>query len=658
MGTHRVHANQSDEGRRAFTRAVLRDLLQLETLARDDAFERSPVRMGCEQEVFLIDGDGRPLNCALEVLDELDATQLSDALQFSDAARFSDAAQAPESTQRLEATQRPEATQFTTELARFNLEVNLPPETLDGSFLQTLRARLTEATRRIEAATLKRGGQVLLTGILPTLSLRDLTLRSMTPSARYEALNREMVAERGEAFRVVISGRDELQVTSRSVMLEAANTSLQLHYQVDPDNWAHAHNLARLISAPLLAVSVNSPVLLGRDLWDETRVALFEGAVDVRRGVAHARRVSGRVNFGESWSAGSFVDLFRDVALRHRVVLTGETTPAHSADLPALALHASTVWEWNRLCYGTGPGGDGRKGERVPHLRVENRILPSGPSLVDEVSNAAFFYGLMSGLMDIAHSVPFRLDFATARQSFVEAARRGHEAELQWLDGRTIRADRLVQDELIDIAKAGLVRVGVAAQEAERALWPVLRRAETGRTGARFVRAALQTREPTWLVQYLAEQQWADLGVAEWPEPRRLTRSDVAPRLDRRVEEVMTRTLYTVRPEDPITLALGVIDFKRVRHVPVENADGQLVGLITPQPALAAPPEALVREVMHSDFAVVPPQMPWAQARSLLQSTGMGCVLVCDEGQLVGLLSDRDAGDASEVDAQENASVG
>ena len=374
MGEHAIRRAVDQTEVRAFTRAVLEDIRALDALIAREGIETGITRVGAEQEMYLVGPDYRPSPCAKAVLADIDDER------------------------------------FTTELARFNLEANFSPRRFAGGFLEQLEKEIGDAVATVSAVAARHNARVLLTGILPTLRAEDLGIGNLTPDLRYEHLNEALFRGR-DAITVVIDGIDSYEGTYDSVVLEGANTSLQLHLQVEPAASAALYNLMQLITAPLLAAATNSPVLLGRRLWHETRIAVFERSLDERSGSQLARGFPTRVSFGNAWISDSIVEIFRDNAARFPVILTRdleEDSPAlveagHAPQLAALALHNGTVWRWNRPCYGVADG--------VAHLRIENRVLPAGPTIADEVANAALFYGMMAALPDAYGDVAERLPF-------------------------------------------------------------------------------------------------------------------------------------------------------------------------------------------------------------------------------------------------------
>lgn len=613
MGEHGVRAAEGETALRAFTHALLEDLKALEVLLERDAFEHEPRRVGVEQEMFLVDARLRPAPIAPELLVKLGDPRL------------------------------------TSELARFNLEANLEPIDIGPGLLATLERQLREVLDEVEQGALEFGARAALMGTLPTLRRSDLELANMTPEPRYYALNQSLRRSRGGDFHVLIAGQDELEARAESVMLESANTSLQLHLQVAPAEFHDFHNLAQLVTAPLLGAAVNSPVLLGRRLWHETRVALFERSVDGRSVLQASRGQQARVSFGEGWTRGSALEAFRETAARHRVLLLreAEANPVELArggaipQLRALTLHNGTVWPWNRLCYGAGPAR--------AHLRIENRVLPSGPTLADELGNAAFFYGMMAGLEGEAASVPDRLAFERARDNFVATARHGLDAELAWLDGRRVACRELILDELLPLARSGLRRWQLEPAEVDRWLDVVEARVARRMTGARWILDALAPTVSeaalTSVTAALLDHQREDQPVATWPAFHE-QRSRAADSPGRSVADIMTTALFTVHPEDVVDLATSMMQWEHVRHVPVEDESGRLVGLISHRELLdlaaRGSPPASVADLMDRRPDTIHPDAPLHEAVARLLESRSACLLVVAGEKLVGIVTQLD----------------
>jgi CBS domain-containing protein len=617
MGALDVELPGGEREARAFTRAVLRDVEALEALVAAGALEAGTGRTGLEQEFYLVGADGRPRPCGPEVL-----------------ARLADP-------------------RFTTELARFSLEVNFPPRPLAAGLFEAMEADVRDAVRTASEAAAAFDARVLLTGILPTLRAGDLGRESLTPERRYAQLNEAILRAHGP-ITVVIDGIEQFEGTYDSVALEGVNTSLQLHLQVDPAHSGALYNLAQLISAPLLASATNSPVLLGRRVWHETRVAVFERALDARSDAQRDRGSLSRVTFGDAWVGDSLVELFHDNLARFPVLLTRalegdaleQVARGEVPALDALALHNGTVWRWNRACYGVL---DGR-----PHLRIECRVLPAGPTVLDEMANAALFYGLMLGLAEEAASIPGRLAFDDARANFLAAARHGLEAEFTWLDGRTVGARALLEETLLPAARRGLVDAGIPDPEIERYLGTVAARVRAGRTGSQWlldVYHAERGRPPEEIwrgaVAAMLARQLGETPVPAWPD---VPADAPAEPGEPTVGQIMTSKVFAVRPDDVLDLATRVMEWKHIRHVPVESEDGQLRGLVTARDLIrlrdrlgddGGDPVA-VSEVMRTDLVTVRASMPLREAMQVITQADGGCLLVVEEGRLRGIVTDRD----------------
>jgi hypothetical protein len=380
---------------------------------------------------------------------------------------------------------------------RFNVEYNSRPVPLAGHPFERLADDLAEALTRGDAPARRHGGRVVAIGILPTLREADLQSDALTDLPRYRALSNRLRRLRGGPFLVNISGSESLAISCDDVTLEGANTSLQVHLRLPPRLFADAFNAAQIATAPVLAVSGNSPVLAGRLLWEETRVALFRQAVDDREPTLAWRPP--RVSFGHGWVRTGPAELFAESVALHHVLLpvTGDEDPLRAEaagrvpGLHELRLHGGTVWNWNRAVY--DPEGDG-------HVRIELRALPAGPTVTDMTANAAFLVGLTLGLADQAHWMTAALPFRHAERNFLKAAREGMGGTLLWPatrapSPRPIPVRRLV-DHLLTVADAGLHEHGVASEERSRCLGVIADRVATGRTGARWQRMVIERLEP------------------------------------------------------------------------------------------------------------------------------------------------------------------
>ncbi|HEX6884929.1 MAG TPA: CBS domain-containing protein [Planctomycetota bacterium] len=624
MAKQEIRDRSDPESMRAFMRALLEDVRALEKMLAGEWFETGVRRIGAEQEMFLVDRGLHPTNRALTLLEEL-----------------------PRSS-------------FTTELGQFNLELNLTPLVFQKDCLSVLQREIEERLALVREVGARHGVHVLLTGILPTLEKRHLGLDSMTPIPRYYQLNQIMRGLRGGEFRTYIKGLDELQAKHDNVMLEACNTSFQLHFQVGPGEFPMLYNVAQLATAPVLAAAVNSPVLLRHRLWHETRVALFQQSVDTRSETHAQRGGRVRVSFGDHWIEDSVLEIFREDVARYRVLIATELEESpleklargEAPELKALRLHNGTIYRWNRPCYGVV---DGRA-----HLRIEARALPAGPSVLDEVANAAFFFGLMCVLSDEYGDPKDKMPFDDARANFMAAARYGLHARLHWFGGRTVGADQLILEELLPLARRGLTSRGIDASDIERYLGVIERRVASGRTGAQWMLDSLEAMEGQGraderyrsLTSCMLANQWTGQPVHEWPLAAVESAADVRDSY-RTVGQFMTTDLFTVHPEDLIDLAASVMDWKHLRHVPVEDHEGHLVGLVTHRMLLRQVSHGqgnrpvAVREIMRPDPITVTPETTTLEALGRMRSSKVGCLPVLQDGKLVGIVTESDFIDVS-----------
>lgn len=348
------------------------------------------------------------------------------------------------------------------ELSRFNVELNGTPQPLAGRALRLLEEELAGTWRHCLHVAHELGAQLVMIGILPTIREQDLTLANISPLNRYYALNEQVLKVRGgRPLRLDIRGRDDerLQLTHADVMLEAATTSFQVHLQAPADEATRYFNAAQILSAPMVALGANSPFLFEHRLWEETRIPLFEQAVDVGDDAHPEQR---RVTFGSGYLQSSAIECYRENLERFPVLL-----PIRFEDEPQalrhLRLHNGTIWRWNRLLIGFDDGG-------TPHLRIEHRVLPAGPTIIDMIANAAVYLGSSRFLAGLRVPPEADLPFAQARENFYRAARDGLQARVVWLDGREVDVRTLLLDEILHMARQGLQLLGVETEDIDRYL--------------------------------------------------------------------------------------------------------------------------------------------------------------------------------------------
>jgi hypothetical protein len=478
------------EDRVTYRRKVRRCLDVLARLLDDDAFATTDGMTGLEIELNLVDDAGRPAMRNAEVL-----SYLADPT-------------------------------FQTELGQFNLELNAPPRLIGGDGFGAYEREIIESLRRAADRAGKADSGVVLIGMLPTLSPDDLVLANLSANHRYRLLNDEMVGARGEQFHLDIRGVERLQTASDSIAPEAACTSVQFHLQVSPDRFARYWNAAQAIAGVQVAIGANSPYFHGRRLWAETRIALFEQATDVRPDELKAQGVRPRVWFGERWITSVF-DLFEENVRYFPPLLPIMTDEDPDRVLAAggvphlgeLRLHNGTVYRWNRPVYDVMEGR--------PHLRVENRVMPSGPTVVDLLANAAFYFGLVRQLAEEERPIWSQLTFAVAEDNFHRGARDGIAAVMNWPSLGEVPVTELISAVLLPKAHRGLDRLGVDPAHRDRLLGIIEGRCRVGRNGAAWQTEAVCAAElrrglsrqaalHDMLMRYWALQQ-SNEPVHSWP---------------------------------------------------------------------------------------------------------------------------------------------
>jgi hypothetical protein len=480
----------SGEDRRNYRDKLRRSLDVFARMLREHLFEANPTQVGLEIELNLVDSDGQPSMRNAEVLEAI-----------ADPA-------------------------WGTELGQFNLEINVPPRRLEGDAAAGLEAEVRGSLNAADIKARTTGSRTVMIGILPTLRKDDMHEENLSANARYRVLNEQIFAARGEDLQIEIDGTEQLLVHADSVAPEAACTSVQLHIQVTPEAFASYWNAAQAVCGVQVAVAANSPFLFGKQLWHETRITLFEQSTDTRPDELKQQGVRPRVWFGERWITSVF-DLFEENIRYFPALLPicEDEDPLSVLDqgltpeLAEMCLHNGTVYRWNRPIYDTV---DGR-----PHLRVENRVLPAGPTVADIAANAAFYYGLVRMLAEEQRPVWTQLSFATAGENLHEAARRGLEAQLYWPGLGEIPVTELVLRRLLPMAREGLGRWGVDTADADRLLGIIEQRCLTGRTGAAWQIAAVKRAEQAGASRAealrLMTQRYIDLmhtnePVHTWPD--------------------------------------------------------------------------------------------------------------------------------------------
>lgn len=615
MGSHLINSAEKGTERALFIYHLLRDLESLEIMLAENKIEKAPIRIGAEQEFCVVDNDWTPSSKSLEILERINDPH------------------------------------FTTELALYNLEINLDPLELKAGCFHEMMRNQVEFLHKANEICSSQNTKPLLAGILPSISSRHIEMAYMTPSPRYQVLNDIMRKLRGTDFSLHIQGTDELTILHDSVLFEACNTSYQMHLQIDPDDFVASYNWSQAIAGPLLTISTNSPLLLGRELWHETRIALFQQSIDTRSSTYSLRQNEPRVTFGNEWIKNSVTDIYKDDIAKFQLIVSTEIREdsldvlkdGRIPKLDALSLHNGTVYRWNRACYGVGKG--------IPHLRIENRYIPSGPTVIDEIANLAMWVGVMKGRPEAYDEIWSHMEFKDAKSNFIKAARTGKESQMRWM-GKVISSDKLILDILLPLAHEGLKKIGIDEDEANYYL-SIIKRRTLGTCGAdwqirNYRNLKKKTKKDNALKMLCAEMyknQQTNTPVSEWPDIDPTKTADESTKHDF-VYEIMTTELFTVREDDPANLVAQIMQWKNIHHVPVENEENKLVGLLTWQIineyAKSENDTLLVNDIMVRDVITVTKKERIEPSSELMIRNEIGCLPVIKDKKLIGLITKSD----------------
>jgi CBS domain-containing protein/gamma-glutamylcysteine synthetase len=629
MGEAKVKIVRDQKQMQHFVRQLLQDVEALEYMLENDWFESDITRIGAEQEMCLVDKDTfKPACVNMQALEKMKEWEW-----------------------------------VGTELAQFNLETNMSPLEFKGDCLSEMEKENFDGLSKIREVVKEFNAEVVLTGILPTLRKFDLDMTNLTPKPRYLALM-ESIKEhslRGdEHFELRLDGIDELHIRHDSPLLEACNTSFQVHLQVAPKDFVKMYNIAQMLAAPMVSISANSPLVFGRRLWHETRIALFQQSLDTRTSHEHMRERSPRVSFGKGWLKESILEIYKEDIARFRVLL-GDVIEEDSLEqvakgkvpkLRALQIHNSTVYRWNRPCYGISDNGK-------PHLRIENRVIPAGPTVVDATANAAFWLGLMIGFANKYDDVREIIGFEDIRDNFDKAAKFGFDTKYTWINDKKIGPRELILEELLPIAKDGLRSRGVDEADITKYMNIIEERATQHMTGARWQLRAFTklTKETTvdeavtTITSAMIKNQWQQKPGHTWELPSTEVLETYHPS-HLYVEEFMQTDLFTVQRDDIIEFVAQMMDWRKIRYMPVENAQGKLVGLITSRlllrhytqsAKLMSKNQVTVKDIMIDTPKTVKPKARLLDALKMMRDYKIGCLpVVNDDNELIGIITEMD----------------
>ncbi|WP_299672868.1 CBS domain-containing protein [uncultured Polaribacter sp.] len=618
MGSQSVTAIKTQKDRKEFVRHLLNDIEAFEFMIENNLFETGIQRVGAEQELCIVDKDYRPSTNALKILKKINDTH------------------------------------YTTELALFNLEINLDPFELKKKCFSNIENQLTSLLEKgYKGAEDIENNKIILIGILPTLRKKDLVFKNITPYIRYKTLNRVLKKMRGNDFKLHIQGVDELILKHKSILFEACNTSFQVHLQINPEEAIDKYNWSQAIAGPLLSIMANSPILLGKELWSETRIALFQQSIDLRNASHISREQKPRVSFGNSWIKESILELFTDDIARYPPIITSkfEENSLESVKngimpkLKALNLHNGTLYKWNRLCYGVH--------ENTSHLRIENRYIPSGPSVKDEIANALLWVGVMQGMPKEYENIWLKMPFSDARGNFINAARTGIDTYFNWF-GKGISAKKIVENILIPMAKEGLLKSNIDNTDIEYYLDIIQKRIDTNTTGSKWLirnkrelRKKLSNYESNvTLTEHIYKNQQSNKTISEWKSVNFYqNKSD---KKYNKIYKIMTTSLFVVHENDLLKLVLKIMNWKQIHHIPVVNKNNKIVGIIEKNQlenlnfSSKKVMNMVAKSIMNKNFDIANPETSYAEAKELIMVSENTSIVVIDDGRLVGIFTKTD----------------
>jgi CBS domain-containing protein len=616
MGEHIVTKVKNKEERGKFIRHLLNDIRALELMLKNDQIEKNVTRIGAEQEFCLVNRNWRPAKNSDILLEEINDSH------------------------------------FTTELARYNLEINLDPLLLQKDCFSALENQIRTLLKKAEVVAARHKTKIILTGILPTISKNELEFEYMTPNPRYWTLNEMMKTLRGGDFDLHIRGLDQLSIKHDSVLFEACNTSFQIHLQISPEDFISSYNWAQAISGPVLAVCTNSPLLLGRELWSETRIALFQQSIDTRNSSFALKDQQARVSFGLQWAKGTIAEIYKNDIVRHKVLFTKdniedsleELAKGRIPKLSALNLHNGSIYRWNRPCYGSV--------NNVAHVRIENRYIPSGPTVIDQIANFAFWTGLMMGRPKEFNDMEAIMDFSDAKSNFIKAARSGKESILIW-KGNPISVQQLINKELLPIAYEGLKKAKVDDKDIKRCL-EIIDHRTNGHSGSEWMvknyrnlrKKMSQDDALLSITKSIHDHQHTSKPVHEWPmlvkNPKIHGRAHL-------VSHIMSTQLFVVNENDLAELATSIMLWKGVHHVPVENDQRIVVGLLTWTHMKRFRDregvdniDKTVSDIMTKKITTTKPNTEIKDAIAIMKKNEFGCLPVLHDHHLVGIITIQD----------------
>ena len=536
---------------------------------------------------------------------------------------------------------------FVAEIAKFNMELNIEPIDLGKLALRKMEQVLLEKMKIAQKIAQKNNSDVILTGILPTVRKHDLRFDNITDHQRYFDLCNAISESRGKKYKIRISGLDELIFQHDSPLIEGCNTGFQFHLQIAPKAFPRMYNFAQLIAAPVLATSVNSPLLFGKRLWNETRIAVFQQATDTRIiGNYHLESLP-RVTFGNSWLNTSLIEIFKEDITRYKILLKSlnptkqKRVIKNLPKLSALTLHNSTVYRWNRPCYGIY--------KKKPSIRIENRMLPAGPTIVDEVANSSFWLGLLmfyknSDITDLGEI----MKFDDARINFYAAAQQGIDATFKWF-GKRIDARKLILNELIPKAAIGLSSINIHPKDIDKYLNIIKERTTTRQNGSRWIIDSydqLNTKFSkqntlTTITSEIIRNQQQNIPVHTWEKPTHSVVINNPSKL--LIEECMERDITSIQEDEIFELAWQINQWTEKNYMVVVNKKGHITGVLDHEIFQSKKntnnrKKIMIKKIMKKKPHTINPDFTIGQTLETMEKTNTDILPVVENYLFIGII--------------------
>lgn len=616
MGAFNILKIENSIQRNLFYKDIFDDLDVFDQMLAEGVIDQNDNVIGAEQELCIVGKDFCPKPKALAILDDLKMRE------------------------------------YTNELALYNLEINLDPVLLEGGCFSGIEKSLLQLIEDGRTVARKHDADIFITGILPTITKEFLHLNYMTPIERYFTLNDALLNLRGKKFEIYLQGVDDLHLKLNSILFEACNTSMQLHLQINPNEFAHYYNWAQMISGPVLSCCVNSPLLFSKELWAETRIAVFKQSLDTRNHLNHYRERLPRVYFGESWLNGSPSELWKNEVVRFPLIFRGEGGGNSMSEfsngimpnLKSVRLHNGTTYTWNRMCYGVD--------NNASHIRIECRYLPAGPTVVDEIANMVFWVGLMKAAKFQENNFWKNLDFKATKANFFRAARTGLDTEFD-IFGREINADELILDILLPLARRGLTESNVNESDADYYLSIIEKRVLNRQTGAQWqtsnFRKLTEKFKPSLASKVIVGEslnfQMENIPISEW---QNLTNEKLSLFFESNfktltAKDIMSHHIHSIDENTSILLAIKLMQWKNIHHVLVENQEAEFKGLLNLDDILELKDEMTsITDHLTAEYFSIHPNTLLSEIQDLFASSNKTSAIVFENKKAVGIITNKD----------------